>query len=146
MKITIKQLRKLISFELRSKLNEGFKDDLKSFGKAALVATSLAGSAHANPISLSDSPMIAADNDESSNDIIIIKDPEGNEHKFYWLIEVIVSGKRYCALEHTDNQEIFLFEYKITKYGEQLFKEIEDESTWEEVKNAVEKELDNEDE
>jgi hypothetical protein len=144
MKITIYELRKLIKEELET--NEGFKDRLKSFGKAALLATSLAGNASANPVSFGNSSTLTA---TQNRDTIVIKDSMGEEHEFYFVTEITLNGKKYCALEFVDapdeENNIFYFEYATTKLGKKIFKEIKNKKTWLIVKMMIEKKLNIED-
>lgn len=147
MKLTIGEVRKLIREVIKEEnlLDEGFLDKVKNTGKAALIGLSLAGSAHANPVSDGNQLTTSSDS-ESDEDIITLQDNEGNDHKFRKIIQVIVRGKQYIALEKIESDELFLFRYIIDKQsGNERFIEIENNEIWEEVKAAVEEAL-NEDE
>jgi len=137
------KINSALNIEWHDDLDEGFFDKAKNLGKAGMLALGLSGTAHANPTSLSDYTMSSTDENEN-DDIIMLEDDEGVEHKFYWVIEVKLNGKRYAALELADGSEDegkkFLFHYEEGPEGEN-FKEIEDETEWEAVKQKVEEEL-----
>jgi len=139
------KLKSALNIEWHDDINEGFLDKAKNLGKAGMLALGLSGTAHANPTSLSDYTMSSTDENEN-DDIVMLEDDEGVEHKFYWVIEVKLNGKRYAALELADGSEDegkkFLFHYEDGPQGEN-FKEIEDETEWEAVKQKVEEELGN---
>jgi uncharacterized protein YrzB (UPF0473 family) len=139
------KINSALDIEWHDDINEGFLDKAKNLGRAGMVALGLSGTAHANPTSFSDYTMSSTDENEN-DDIIMLEDDEGVEHKFYWVIEVKLNGKRYAALELADGSEDegkkFLFHYEEGPQGEN-FREIEDESEWEAVRQKVEEELGN---
>jgi hypothetical protein len=139
------KINSALNIEWHDDINEGFLDKAKNLGRAGMVALGLSGTAHANPTSFSDYTMSSTDENEN-DDIIMLEDDEGVEHKFYWVIEVKLNGKRYAALELADGSEDegkkFLFHYEEGPQGEN-FREIEDESEWEAVRQKVEEELGN---
>lgn len=138
------KINSALNIEWHDDLDEGFLDKAKNLGKAGMLALGLSGNAYAQPNTYSDMHTLSSDEVEPEDDVVYLQDEEGNSHKFYWLIEVELNGKTYAALrleeQGEDNDKIFLFHYKLTKYGED-FREIKDESEWEAVRQKVEEEL-----
>ena len=79
----------------------------------------------------------------SDDDVVLLVDEEGVEHSFVVLAIVEADGQSYAMLtpesqltdDAGDQIELFLFKYATDDEGNELFSPIEDDETYERVRN-----------
>lgn len=141
MKIKLGDIRALIreiAQREQRELDEGFMNT----ARAAIVAALLASKAGASENPDNFAPL-AQQQDENDDPIIVtLEDDNGTQHVFEIALELTVDGVNYAILELKDpgtkpEESLYIFTVTVDENGENVYDEVQDETTWERVRQAA---------